>query len=114
MPRVTTWLSWVALIALILNLTLHVQSEESNSHWRIERFAGTGKAGYSGDGGPAIQAQLDNPYGIVRGPEGSLYICDMNNHAIRKISRDGIISTVAERGRSRDYSECGGAARRAR
>ncbi len=112
MPRVTTWLSWVALIALILNLTLHVQSEESNSHWRIERFAGTGKAGYSGDGGPAIQAQLDNPYGIVRGPDGSLYICDMNNHAIRKISRGGIISTVAGTGR-RGYSGDGGAARQA-
>src|SRR5262245_41318420 len=70
---------------------------------KIVTFAGTGKPGYSGDGGPATNAQLNNPYGIVRGPDGGFYICDMDNHVVRKINRDGIISTVAGTGK-RGYS----------
>jgi streptogramin lyase len=112
MRRLKTWLTWVALVALVPNPSSEVRSEEGAKHWRIERFAGTGTAGYSGDGGLAIQAELDNPYGIVRGPEGALYICDMNNHVIRKISREGVISTVAGTGK-RGYSGDGGAARQA-
>ena len=65
----------------------------------ITVFAGTGEKGYSGDGGPAIQAQLNNPYGLIRGPDGALYICDVDNHVIRRIDRSGIISTVACSGR---------------
>src|SRR2546430_13587645 len=41
----------------------------------ISTFAGTGAAGYSGEGGVATGAQLNNPYGIARGPDGALYIC---------------------------------------
>jgi len=65
---------------------------------QITTFAGTGSAGYSGDNGPAGKAQLNNPYGITRGPDGALYICDMENHRIRKVSRDGNITTVAGSG----------------
>ncbi len=79
---------------------------------RIVTFAGTGQAGYSGDGGPATQARLDNPFGIVRGPDGALYICDTNNHAIRKVSSDGTITTVAGSGK-RGYSGDGGPATQA-
>ena len=71
--------------------------------------AGTGVAGYSGDDGPGAKAQLNNPYGLTRGPDGALYICDMENHRIRKITRDGIISTVAGTGK-RGYSGDGGVA----
>jgi len=78
----------------------------------ITTFAGTGQAGYSGDGGPAEQAQLNNPYGIARGPDGALYICDMENHVLRKVMRDRIISTVAGTGK-RGYAGDGGPARQA-
>ncbi|MFQ5928795.1 MAG: hypothetical protein ACE5MK_03790, partial [Acidobacteriota bacterium] len=66
---------------------------------QIVTFAGTGQAGYWGDGGPASRALLDNPFGIVRGPDGALYICDVKNHVIRKVSADGRISTVAGSGK---------------
>src|SRR6266496_1157900 len=76
---------------------------------QISTFAGTGLAGFSGDNGSAGKAQLNNPYGITRGPDGALYICDMENHRIRKVSRDGNITTVAGTGR-RGYSGDGGPA----
>jgi streptogramin lyase len=78
----------------------------------IVTFAGTGKPGYSGDGGPATNAQLNNPYGLARGLDGGLYICDMDNHVVRRITPDGIISTVAGTGK-RGYSGDGGLATRA-
>jgi len=64
----------------------------------VVTFAGTGVKGSSGDGGPAVKAQLNDPTGIVRGHDGALYICDTANHRIRKVTRDGDITTVAGTG----------------
>jgi streptogramin lyase len=75
----------------------------------IRTVAGTGAKGFSGDGGLATAAQLNNPYGLTRGPDGALYICDMDNHRIRKIAPDGAISTVAGTG-ERGWSGDGGPA----
>jgi sugar lactone lactonase YvrE len=61
----------------------------------IIRVAGSEEEGYSGDGGPATQAQLDQPEGIALGLDGSLYIADTENHRIREVSPGGIISTLA-------------------
>src|SRR3989442_14438706 len=77
--------------------------------WQMTTIAGTGQAGYSGDGGPALQAQLNNPFGLVRGPDGALYFCDVGNHVVRKIARDGVISTVAGTGKA-GYAGDGGPA----
>jgi streptogramin lyase len=65
---------------------------------KIETVAGTGKAGFSGDGGPAVKADLNNPYGLCVGPSGELFFCDMGNHRVRKIDRNGMITTVAGSG----------------
>jgi streptogramin lyase len=79
---------------------------------QIATFAGTGEKGYSGDNGPATQARLNNPFGIVKGPGGALYVCDTGNHVIRRIATNGIIATIAGTGKS-GYSGDGGPALKA-
>jgi len=61
-------------------------------------IAGRGVRGYAGDGGPAAEAWLDSPAGLAVDAEGNLYIADRMNHAIRKVSRQGFMSTVAGNG----------------
>ena len=72
----------------------------------ITTVAGTGEAGYSGDGGPATQATVNNRYSLTVDTNDDIYIVDRYNAAIRKVdSATGIISTVAgtgEPGYSRD------------
>jgi hypothetical protein len=68
----------------------------------LERFpdglfslvAGTGKPGFSGDGGPANRAALNGPEGMAFGPDGTLYVADTQNNRVRAISPAGIITTV--------------------
>ncbi len=64
----------------------------------ITTVAGNGTAGYSGDGGPALKATLNFPAGLTLDSENNLYIADRNNHRIRKVTPDGIITTVAGTG----------------
>jgi len=58
-------------------------------------FAGTGRAGLSGDGGLAALASLNSPYGVATDYAGSVYIADLGNARIRKITPDGVITTIA-------------------
>lgn len=64
----------------------------------ITTIAGNTKTGYSGDGGPATSAELDDPRGIVTDPAGNVYFCDRENNVVRKIDTSGIITTVAGTG----------------
>jgi hypothetical protein len=65
----------------------------------LSTYAGTCQsAGFSGDGGPATSAQIDNPCHIEFDAAGSLYIADGNNHRVRKVTAGGTISTVAGNG----------------
>lgn len=65
----------------------------------ISTAAGTGVAGYAGDGGPAIKAQLRQPHCVMRDKDGTLLICDLANHRIRRLHLDsGIIETWAGTG----------------
>ncbi len=66
----------------------------------ITTVAGTGELGFSGDGGPAVEAQLAFPSAIAIDSEGDLYIADFSNHRIRKLSTNGIITSIAGTGES--------------
>ena len=75
----------------------------------INTVAGAGSASYWGDGGPAVSAQVSNPGGVFVDGAGNLYIADMGNNRVRKVSASGIITTIAGSGTG-GYSGDGGPA----
>lgn len=75
----------------------------------ITTVAGTGTAGFGGDGGAATQAQLSLPSGVAVDKDGNLYVADTNNQRIRRIGSNGIITTFAGNG-EQSYGGDGGAA----
>jgi sugar lactone lactonase YvrE len=65
----------------------------------ITTIAGTGKKGFSGDGGPATKAEFSSPHSIALDGKGSLYIADILNHRIRRVDlKSGIVTTWAGTG----------------
>ena len=78
----------------------------------ISTYAGTGTNGFSGDGGPAVGAEINNPVGEAMDTAGNFYFADLNNNRIRKITPLGIISTFAGNGTA-GFSGDGGAATKA-
>ncbi len=102
--------------AAMLNMPHEIQFDERGDLYIVERdnhavrkvdmqtgvittVAGTGEAGFSGDGGSADQAQLRAPHSIVFTPDGKLLICDIGNHRIRRVDpATGAIETWAGTG----------------
>ncbi|CAO5193000.1 eukaryotic-like serine/threonine-protein kinase [Frankia sp. AiPs1] len=79
----------------------------------ITTVVGTGTAGFGGDGGPATAAQINSTEKIAVGPDGSLFLSDYENHRIRKVDPNGIITTYAGTGTA-GYTGAGGQATAAR
>jgi trimeric autotransporter adhesin len=71
---------------------------EVNATGTITTVAGNGTAGYSGDGGPAVSATLNSPYGLAIDGSGNLYIADSNNNVVRLVTAAGIMTTVVGNG----------------
>jgi poly(3-hydroxybutyrate) depolymerase/DNA-binding beta-propeller fold protein YncE len=80
---------------LLIADTANHRVRQVDASGTIRTVAGTGIPGYSGDGGPALQAQLYEPWGLAIDQEGRLLIADAGNHCIRRVSREGAITTVA-------------------
>ncbi|WP_158289677.1 S-layer homology domain-containing protein [Paenibacillus flagellatus] len=97
-------------IAEIFNHTIRKVDKSTGI---ISTVAGTGAAGFSGDGGPANLAQLNTPYSIDFDGSGNMYFADRNNNRVRKIDTSGNISTVAGTGVA-GYTGDGGPATAAR
>ena len=84
-------------LAVALLIVLSAQSESAAALMDVMPFAGTGTAGYSGDGGAAVLAQLRSPIGVAARPSGQVLIADSGNHRVRAV-HDDVISTVAGSG----------------
>ena len=98
------FLCWLAAPAIALAADLEIVT-----------IAGTGEPGFSGDGRAATEAQINNPFGVVVGPDGAIYFCDTGNHVVRRIDREtGVITTVAGTGGVKGYEGDGGPATEAK
>jgi len=92
------WLCWLALPFFFGSLS---------SAQTIITIAGNGVRGFSGDGGPAINASLNSPFGVVVDAAGNLFIADNENRRVRKVAPAGTISTVAGNGISVFFGDGG-------
>ena len=103
-PATEIEISLVDGIAIDKRANIYISRHDHNTIDRIDkngmltRFAGTGTAGYSGDGGPALQATLKIPAGLLTDDKGNIYIADRENHVVRKVDPKGIITTIAGNG----------------
>ncbi|MDE2005116.1 MAG: hypothetical protein KGI51_01015 [Rhodospirillales bacterium] len=87
--------------ALVFADTFNHRVRRIDPDGTIRTLAGTGAAGFAGDGGPAIAALLHEPYGIAIGPDGAVFVVDRLNRRVRRIDPlHGSIATIAGDGRA--------------
>jgi len=109
-PAVDAGLKEPRTLALGPRGSLYIAEPEAHRVRRVDpqgtisTFAGTEKAGYSGDGGPAERAQLNMPRGVGTDGAGKVYIADSLNQRIRVVDRSGTITSLAGRGTPCYYS----------
>ena len=103
-PATSAHLSSPAGVAVDGSGNLFIADTENNRvrkvtpQGTITTIAGNGKQGFSGDGGPATSAQLGSPRGIAVDASGNLLIADTVNNRVRRVTPQGVISTVAGNG----------------
>lgn len=87
----------------------NIANSQATELWTVENIAGTGIAGSDGEGGFAKDAQLNNPFGVIRGPDNAIWFCEYSGQKIRRIGTDGKLVTIAGTGKT-GYSGDGGPA----
>jgi sugar lactone lactonase YvrE len=93
--RPTSFLTVDAAGRIVFADTLNHRVRRVDVDGVIDTVAGNGVAGYSGDGGPATAASLRFPVAVAAGSDGSIYIADRDNHAVRRVDPAGTITTIA-------------------
>lgn len=117
-PATSALLSFPTGLALDSSNNLYI-ADQNNRRIRkvtpggiITTVAGNGTLGYSGNGGPALSASLNNPQGVAVDADGEIFIADTGNNVIRKVLPQGLISTIAGTGQA-GFSGDGGPAQSA-
>ncbi len=114
-PATAASLSFPRDVAVDASGNLYIADTANNRVRRVDpdgvitTVAGTGEFGFSGDGGPAVDASLNVPAGITLDKSGNLYLTDFNNNRVRRVDPNGMITTVAGTG-ERGFSGDGGPA----
>ncbi len=115
-PATATGLAHPIAVALDSDGRLYVvdgnQVRRINAGGTITAIAGTGRAGFSGDGGPATSADLHGPQSIAIDSAGDIFIADSQNNRVRRVDPRGIITTIAGSGHP-GYGGDGGPAKQA-
>jgi sugar lactone lactonase YvrE len=105
LPATAASLRWVNEMIVLADGSLVYADFAANRVRRIDlggiisTIAGTGQPGSAGDGGPAVNAQLTNPYGLAADALGNLYISEGFGHRVRKVTVDGKIQTIVGNGK---------------
>jgi len=112
-PAAEAKLKMPAGLALDADGNLYIADRENHrvrrvdGKGRITTVAGTGTAGFSGDGGPAVEASLNLPSGLVFDSRGNLYIADRSNDRVRRVNTKGVIETFAGNGGDGYHGDAG-------
>jgi sugar lactone lactonase YvrE len=112
-PALEAELAFAEDIAAAPDGTLYIADTDSNRIRKIDAagvittVAGTGEPGVGGDGGSALEAQLDYPEGIALDGAGNLYIADQGNSRVRLLTSTGVLKTVAGNGQARASGDGG-------
>ena len=119
-PATSARLAFPSGVALAADGSLYIADTNNNRIRKVDpagtitTVAGSGRTGFSGDGGPATRARLAGPSRVDVGADGSLYVADSGNNRVRKVDRAGTITTMAGSGAQgrleRFFSGDGGAA----
>ncbi|MFH1743457.1 MAG: NHL repeat-containing protein [bacterium] len=94
------FISLICLTIALVLLTALAAHGQAPSSYSILTYAGSGVAGFAGDGSPATEARFNTPWNAAIDRDGNIYIADSDNNRIRKIDRSGIVSTFAGNGLS--------------
>ena len=96
---------WLSVLALFVGPGSVLPAQE------VVTILGTGKAGWSGDGGAGTQARCNEPFGLVVGPDNAIYVCETKSHVIRRIDpQTQNVTTIAGTGGKSGYAGDGGPA----